>query len=160
MPFYYACELCPHFSRRLADRNGTRDIRRAIGELATAIHQIKGPGRQFEIAFFRHAIMRKRGIALGAGNRVEGQIAQFGHFHADGFQLACRLDLIDFPGLGFRIQPVQESGDCCAVADMRLARSFNLGFVLGRLRAHDRVFQLLHSGAATVQLVINPGRRR
>ena len=92
MAFEHAGEAVAHLVGGRPDREGARDVGRAVFILAAGIDE-EDAFDDSRIALFRHAIVRNGGVGAGRDDRGKGDILQFAGLAPEGFERLGRVDL-------------------------------------------------------------------
>ncbi len=153
----HAGEAVLHLRRRLADDHGARHVGGAVRVLSAAVDQEHLVLVDRAVGRVGDAVMHHRAVRAGAGDRVERQVAQGSGAGAEAFEGFRRIDLGQAAVRRLARQPVQEVRQRGAVADMRLARAFDLDRVLAGLGQLHRIGGALDLRAGLVQAVEDRG---
>ncbi len=97
------------------------------------------PLRILALRFDGYTVMRNGGIGAGSRNRRKRDVLQLAGVAPEGFERLRGIDFGKFAGRCMNRKPVQKTGHRDAVAQLRLAGTFEFGRVLARLHQGDRI---------------------
>src|ERR1019366_7771249 len=138
MALQHAGKAVPHFGGWLADREGARDVGRAILVLAAGIDQ-EYPFADLRVGLDRHPVMRNGGIGAGGHDRWKRHILQLLRVAPERFEGLRRIDLAEFSARRMDREPVQKADHRGAIPQLRVAGAREFGRVLARLHRRDWV---------------------